>query len=119
MTRLDFLACLFGLSLLALAFSGCGGLDTFTAPPTGLESPAIDSGATPDGGAAIDGGTGGWWAANLGQGMCGEGYTQKLYAPNDFAWCEGSPDAGGAPCGESTPIGWYRAGLYKCAKVQP
>lgn len=96
--------------LLALFLASCGGM--------GLHAPEPDSGPT-----IIDAGvdsepTGdAWWTANLGQGLCGDGYTQKLYAPNEFTWCEGSPDAGGIPCGELTIVGWYRAGLYKCAKV--
>ena len=108
--------------LLALAFAalaGCGGMDALTAPTDAVLAAGIDSGAALDDGTTTDATAVGWWNVDLGQGQCGAGYVQKLYAPNEFAWCEGSPDAGGAPCGESTPIGWYRAGLYKCAKVTP
>ena len=94
--------------LLVLAFAamfGCGGLDAFTAPTDAAPGQAIDSG--------VDSGADAWWTADLGQGLCGQGYTQRLYAPNDFVWCEGPTDGVGA-CGELTTVGWYKAGLFKC-----
>ena len=133
MTRWDYYACAFALAL-ALATLGCSdGMEVppsyETPPETPVEAPnaTLDAGLGPDTSpmdttATVDA-TGGdaWWTAYLGQGQCGEGYEQKLYAPNDMAWCEEIPgvDAGGHPCGDANPVGWYKAGLYMCVKVLP
>jgi hypothetical protein len=99
------------LNVLAFALLGaCGGIDAQEATPDAVLAPAFDSG--------VDSGADAWWTADLGQGLCGTGYTQRLYAPNDVVWCEGPTDGVGA-CGDLPMVGWYKAGLFKCQKVTP
>jgi hypothetical protein len=107
------------LHVLAFALlAACGGIDALDAPPDAVPGQAIDSGVSLDGGSTINAGyPDAWWTADLGQGQCGEGYKQRLYAPNDVAWCEAVGEDTGTPCGEYAHLGWYRAGLHKCAKA--
>ena len=100
------------------ALAACGGLDVPPNDSTAPESQATQPSATLDAGSIDTTASDAWWTADLGQGLCGPGYVQRLYAPNDVVWCEGPTDGVGA-CGELPTIGWYRAGLFKCAKVQP
>jgi hypothetical protein len=107
------------LVLLTLALFACGGIGERATSPqdAGADVGTMDA----ERGADASPGPDAWWTADLGQGQCGAGWTQRLYAPNEFVWCEAmpgmNPNPGVSPCGALIVVGWYRAGLVKCQSV--